>query len=437
MSSAPLDTPRYHPAIVAGMKRHGIKLTDGRVPYGFTPAYYKNKAATAKIVSNRGAYRSGKSRAIIQLLLRRAAANPGRKTFFMRKYFNWLRLSTYADVIDQLKQWGWYREENENKTAHEYNLNGSRLIFLAFDDSRKLGSTECNDAMMEEGNEYCMADCMAVLGRMSAAPQGGLRNQLFIPFNPIDAACYLNSELLAYDDVQEIVTTLFDNPFLDEDYKKTLIDFYKNDENLYGVYVMGQWGRTEGRILKHFDIIDSFPADEWFTTLCHGTDWGTAAPTATIRCGWNRERPDELFVDEILYERGLSNAQIKARWEAQNLDQGTHMQADNNEPKTIDEFYGWGWNIHPAEKGPDSVRWGMNFLSRFTVHFSKRSMNAYQEAQRWMRMKDKDGNFIDKEMAVFNHCMAALRYCAEYLRGFMSSIDGAAPSVGGRLRMAI
>jgi len=277
---------------------------------------------------------------------------------------------------------------------------------------------------MEEGNEYAMSDVHAVLGRMSAAPQGDLRNQLFIPFNPIDSSSYLNAELLSFPDVQEIVTTLFDNPFLDADYKNTLIDFYKNDENLYNVYIMGKWGKTEGRIIKNFDVVDSFPADEWFTALCHGTDWGTAAPTATLRCGWNREHPWDLYVDEVLYEKGLSNVQIKARWEAANLDKSVPMQADNNEPKTIDEFHAWGWNIHPAEKGPDSVRWGMDFLSRFTVHFSKRSMNAYREAQRWMRMKDKDGNFMDKEMAVFNHLMAALRYCGERLTKYIFHAEG-------------
>ena len=232
------------------------------------------------------------------------------------------------------------------------------------------------------------------------------------------------------------MTTIFDNPFLDKDYVQTLINFYRPDPNLYDVRILGKWGHTEGRIIRSSRIADDFPEDSWFTVVANGTDWGTAAPTATLHAGWNREHPTEIYVDEVVYKPGLNNQQVEEKWVAGGLKKQTYHVCDNNEPKTNKELYDRGWNIIDAQKGPDSVRWGMDYLSRFTIVFSKRSMNAIMEAQKWMRMKDRNGNFIDKEEPLYNHAMAALRYIGEYFKEFTerATTPAAAPKAGGKYK---
>ncbi len=66
---------------------------------------------------------------------------------------------------------------------------------------------------------------------------------------------------------------------------------------------------------------------------------------------------EAFLLDEVLYQNGLSNRQIFQLLESE-VGKNTVI-ADSAEPKSIDELHGYGMNVHPARKGPDSVRAGI------------------------------------------------------------------------------
>ena len=80
--------------------------------------------------------------------------------------------------------------------------------------------------------------------------------QFIVTFNPIDEGHWLKKRFDDNRDAQTLFhrSTYKDNPFLDEDYIKHLTERVIANENLYKVYVLGQWGRANvgGEFYKNF-----------------------------------------------------------------------------------------------------------------------------------------------------------------------------------------
>jgi hypothetical protein len=78
--------------------------------------------------------------------------------------------------------------------------------------------------------------------------------QFIITFNPISDTHWLKKRFFdkVDDEVYLMNTTYKDNAFLDADYKHHLMNRVRENENLYKVYVLGEWGKTDfgGEFLK-------------------------------------------------------------------------------------------------------------------------------------------------------------------------------------------
>jgi phage terminase large subunit len=115
------------------------------------------------------------------------------------------------------------------------------------------------------------------------------------------------------------------------------------------------------------------------------------------------------ILDEQLYQQGLSNRAladiIKNLAENQTL-----VIADSAEPKSIDEIRGYGVNIVAAEKGPDSVRSGIQFIQDQKISVTKRSINLLKEYRNYLWKTDRDGRTLNVPEEGQDHLMDALRY---------------------------
>lgn len=77
-------------------------------------------------------------------------------------------------------------------------------------------------------------------------------------------------------------------------------------------------------------------------------DFGfTNDPTALVAV---YEYGEALVLDEIVYESGLTNPDIVRKLENANITKNTEIWADSSEPKSIEEIYRSGYNIHAVEK---------------------------------------------------------------------------------------
>ena len=80
--------------------------------------------------------------------------------------------------------------------------------------------------------------------------------------------------------------------------------------------------------------------------------------------------------------------------------------------KSIEEIYRLGFNIKPAEKGPDSIRNGIDVLKRFKLQVTKDSTNLIKELRSYTWATDKEGKNTGVPIDSFNHACDAMRHVA-------------------------
>ena len=88
--------------------------------------------------------------------------------------------------------------------------------------------------------------------------------------------------------------------------------------------------------------------------------------------------------------------------------------ADSAEPKSIDEIHGHGFNVHPARKGQDSVRAGIDYLRSHPLQITARSVNGIKELRNYKWKEDKNGKQLNEPVDAFNHFIDAARYAVTF-----------------------
>jgi phage terminase large subunit len=171
---------------------------------------------------------------------------------------------------------------------------------------------------------------------------------------------------------------------------------------------MGRTGSKTGLIIQEWDIVEQLPADcknRWL-----GIDFGfTNDPTAIVDI---RLSGGELWIDEMLYERGCDNIAIANRLEKAGVKRNVPIVADCAEPKSIREIRSLGWQVEPAVKGRDSILLGLSVLNRYKKHITSRSINILTEYRNYRWKTDEYGKPTNIPSDKFNHSIDAQRYVA-------------------------
>ena len=171
---------------------------------------------------------------------------------------------------------------------------------------------------------------------------------------------------------------------------------------------MGQFAGSFDRVYQYIPV-DDIPTDT-AKPIALGMDFGfTNDPTTLIEV-WKQD--DNLYFNELIYERNLTNQDIANKLKDYNIDRYIDIIADSAEPKSIEEIRRFGFNIKPATKGPDSVLNGIDILKRHKLHVTKQSTNIIKELNGYKWVTDKDGNKLNKPIDMFNHALDAVRYVA-------------------------
>jgi phage terminase large subunit len=168
---------------------------------------------------------------------------------------------------------------------------------------------------------------------------------------------------------------------------------------------LGLPGQIKGVIFGDFELVDVFPADcKW---VIYGLDFGFSNdPTALIKVGLF---DGELFLDELIYNRGLTNQDI-AKWMGElGLTWEDEIIADN-QPKCIYEIKKEGFNIKATFKGKDSILAGIDVLKRYKLNVTKRSLNLIRELKNYKWKEDQAGKATNVPIDKFNHGIDAARY---------------------------
>lgn len=86
--------------------------------------------------------------------------------------------------------------------------------------------------------------------------------------------------------------------------------------------------------------------------------------------------------------------------------------ADSAEQKSIEEIRRCGIRrIQPSVKGKDSINQGIQKLQQYRLVVDRSCAHTIEELENYSWTKDKQsGEYINKPIDKFNHCLDALRY---------------------------
>lgn len=377
-----------------------------------TPVFTKNYHSDKKIVVNRGGTRSSKTRSIAQLsVLWLITGYITPKTRIVsgvwstvRKYSTTLDSTVIRDFEEELNKQEVFSLIKTNKTKKTYEYNGRMVEFIGADDEQKLRGAKRNILYCNEANELkYREEFFQLLMRTE--------DKVYIDFNPDDENVWINSELeqkraIEKQDVEVIVSTYKDNTFLPQSLIEEIEYLEKTDPEFWKVYGLGQYGKKYGLIFPDYTIVNELSG----TLVGYGADFGFTNDPSTLIAVYKQD--GGLILHELLYQRGLTNQDLSDRYRALNISQTDDIIADSAEPKSIEELYRMGWNIFPAEKGPDSIKNGIDILKRYKLSVTQSSSNLLKELRSYKWAEDKEGNSLNKPVDYLNHAIDAIRYLA-------------------------
>ena len=213
--------------------------------------------------------------------------------------------------------------------------------------------------------------------------------QMIGDFNPIGKTSWIyerNWQRLPKA-AEKIRVTVLDNPWAEPEYIDKLKASAADDKNFFNIYFLGEWGELQGVIFNW--NVETLPAIA-FDEIFYGGDFGYSIDEAALVK--ISRRADEYWVEELLYEKGLTNPALAGRAQALGVTRNDDSYWDSAEPKSIQELCDNGLNAKPSLKGQDSVRASIDFLKAQKIHIVEGSPNLVKEVRSWVWKKDKDGH---------------------------------------------
>lgn len=300
-----------------------------------------------------------------------------------------------------------------NKTDRVYSFrSGSLIEFKSYEDEYDARSGKRQYLFINEAQNVPFEVCQELHDRTFV--------RTFIDYNPTQR--FWAHDLHGQPGVELFISNFTHNPYCDPKVIRTLLRYQAANPARWRVYGLGMTGEVEGAIFKNVFQADAFPDGCDFV---YGLDFGYSNdPTALVKVAkWGRN----LYGKELLYETGLSDTRLGNKMQRLGIRPNDKIIADAADPKAIDTLQDMGFWVEPAEKGPDSVLFGIeqiNDTERFDgIHLVGPCPNWWVEQENYVwQKKKKSGRRINKPVDAFNHCWDAFRYAVREIIGGGSGI---------------
>jgi len=365
--------------------------------------YHDLKSCKKRLSIHQGGSRSGKTFSCLQVLAEWCAQNPnaGWTISVVRKTFPSLRGSVLRDFVEILMTQGWYTEKNHNKTEQTYMLFGNMWEFISVDSPDRIRGRRRHVCYVNEINELSRDETYQLLLRTT--------HKFICDFNPSMEYSYIYDELIPRDDANFFVSTYRDNPFLNKETIAEIERLQETDENYWRVFGLGMRGVSRETIFTTHTYKER-PAQA--KLIAYGLDFGYATdPSALIAVYILGDNQGDLYLEQVLYETGMTNQDIARYMREIGIDRTTEVIADSAEPKSIEELRREGFNVKPARKGPDSIRQGIDIMRRRKLHIHAESVDLHKEFRNYKWKTDRDGRMLGQPVDMHNHGVDAIRYC--------------------------
>lgn len=366
--------------------------------------YRANKEATAHKVVNQGGTSSGKTYSIMQTLsaLLCESANkvctvvgqdiPNLKKGAMRDMEDIIRNSEILAAL--IKSW------NKSDRIYEFH-NGSIMEFSSYESSQDAKSGKRDYLFINEANGLTYPVVKELVLRT--------RIRCFFDYNP-NSEFWIHTKVIGQPDVQLIISDHRQNPYLPDQIRFGIEALKQEDLELWKVYARGKTGKIEGLIFTK--VFRAFALPEGAKYIGTGMDFGfTNDPTTAIDVYLSG---GELYCDEVLFDRGLTNEDIATRLKEEAPAARWRIVADSSEPKSIEELRRYGLAVEGAQKGPDSINAGIQAMKRYKINLLPSCVGLKKEMDNYKWKVDRLTNeATNAPVDAFNHGIDAVRYLVQ------------------------
>lgn len=399
-------------------------------------------ANTAQVLVHKGGTSSSKTVSIAQAHIIWSFQERGKTYSVVRKTLPALRRGALKDfkmALALCKAEDFFTE-NKSDLTYTNKQTGTVIEFFAIDNAQKARGPRRDRLWCNEGNELDLEDWRQLTMRT--------RGKIVLDYNPSMLQHWIYDDVEIRTDAVVIHSTYLDNPFLtDENVREIELDVpvYRLPENELSRYavdadgLLTDWdGTYEGKgSLEYGDPFrwDVFglgkrgAASETIYKVLYesaglspnrtrklGLDFGFNHPTVLLDLEY-RDMPGkaELHIDELIHQSYLTSDDLVAMLPEVGVRKRDEIEADGARPEMIEAIKRAGYNIKAADKGPGSVKEGIDKLKTVKLCFTRRSVKSKTQFQMYRYKKNSSGVVLEEPVKFEDDAPDAGRYGATSL----------------------
>lgn len=358
-----------------------------------------------------------------------------------RKIANTIQTSIFPQVVWGIYQLGlqdYFKIPKNYSTPIEYIPTGQKIYFMGLDDPDKVKSIKpafgyIGIDWFEELDQY--AGERELRKVTQSTKRGGELFWDFRSFNPPISKNNWANELVEdyelYPNKSTLVvrTTYLQVPpeWLGPEFIEEAEELKEKNPRAYEHEYMGVPVGTGGDVFPNACALDmsklvsvgdrQIPMWQTFDEVYNGIDWGFAIdPFRYVRLYFDKKHLDVYIFDEYDTVKTRNEDVFHTLYdELKKIKREELVIADSAEEKSIADFKAYGAFIRPADKGPDSVRYGIKWLQGLCHIYIDpvRCPKTYKEFTQYEYEQDRDGEFISAYPDENNHSIDAVRYALQ------------------------
>jgi len=381
-----------------------------RVRPRFRPFLW-GEAATKRFPVCYGGSGSGKSHSTAQRIVTLALkySSAGIIILVVRKTMPELKRTCLPLILSIIKELE--ISHIENQVDHTITIGKSKIFFISMDEAEKFKSFESDVSWVEETTEITEAEFRTI--RNVTRHKGPVLNQVYMSFNPIDQFHWTIRKFVQGDNPDAAImhSTYKDNlTHLPLEYIRELEGYEKEDENFYRVYTLGLPGVLKGLIYSNWGIMErsAWPASiKESPPHSYSIDFGMNNQTA-MAAYWRYEKED--YLHEILYQTGMTNQDLIAFLNSNNISKSIPIFCDPAEKNRIVEIQREGYAATPAD---NSVKDGIDYCKSRKFYWTPESINGIAETRSYKYKEIKfqgEVRVLDEPVKIRDHLCDVQRY---------------------------
>jgi phage terminase large subunit len=370
-----------------------------------------------------GGTSAGKTFGILPILIDAAIKRKGLSVSVVSETIPHLKKGAIKDFKNIMKSTGRWQEGRYNISDRVYTFaNGSFIEFFSADSEGRVRGPRRDVLYINEANNIDFETYYQLAIRTAL--------EIWLDYNP-SKEFWAVTEIEDDEDVERLTLTYKDNealaPAIVKEIEKNRAKAFFNPNleglelfneaniknayraNWWKVYGLGLQGVLEGVIFQNWKQVHGVPAGA--KLLGYGQDFGFSSDPAALLAVY--EFNGAIVLDELVYLKGLINADLAKEYRRLGVKPGVSIWADAAEPKSIKELSGYGFRIAAADKGRDSINFGIDLLQGYEMLVTSSSLNLIKELRNYTWLKDKKtGKPTNEPIGKDNHLIDALRYFA-------------------------